>query len=43
MLTKNENANNSNETNDANEENALCEVLSFQILKCAFNFHRSYS
>jgi len=35
MLMKNKNANNTNYTNDANEEKALCENLSWQILECA--------
>jgi len=34
MLMK-KNANNTNETNDANEEKAICEDLSYQILECA--------
>jgi len=29
--------------NNANKEKALCEVLSYQILECAFDAHRSYS
>jgi len=40
---KNKNANDTYKTNDANEEKALCEVLSYQILERAFEVHNYYS